>query len=89
MVVGIDHSKKIIKDLGIVSCGVIRIVKRGLGLRSIAHILGMLDEVKDVLEMAPRALPELADIDPVEAGQLAQAAYQVVLEVVRVAAEPV
>lgn len=79
---GIVKSKEVLADLGVVAVGVIGIVKAGLGLRSITKLLAILDEAKDVIENAPKALPELADVDAAEAGELATVCYNLVKSVV-------
>lgn len=79
---GIDHSKKVIAELGAVAVAVVGIAKRGVGLGALRQLFVVLEDVKGLLVDAPKALPELADVDPAEAGELATACYVLVKSVV-------
>lgn len=79
----IDHSKKMIMDLGKLVGDGVQIVKHGVGLGSIYQIFQVIADVKELIMEAPHALPELRDIDSQEAGELASAAYEMVKHIIQ------
>jgi hypothetical protein len=85
--VGIDNTLKVLADLQIVSCDLIKVLKKGVGLGSLKVLLGMLDEIKSIAVNAPKALPELNDIDKDEAGRIASASYVLVRAIIAAVAE--
>jgi hypothetical protein len=77
--VGIDKTLKTVADLQKLAVDGISLVKAGpIGFGSLARLFGILSDIKDVANDAQGALPELKDVDAVEAGQLAAAAYVLV-----------
>lgn len=82
MSLGIEHSKKVLADLGAIAVAGIEIAKKGGGLGALKQIFVLIEDVKGLISEAPLALPELKDVDSVEAGQLATAAYDLVKSVI-------
>lgn len=82
MVLGLDHSKKMLADFGIIAVDVIKLVKHGVGLGAIREILALMQDVKAAIKEAPLALPELKSIDGAEAAELAECAYDLVKQVI-------
>lgn len=82
MAIGIDKTLETLEDVGELVVDVLELAKRGVGLGSLARLLEILRDVQAVGTDAPAALPELTDIDPVEAGRLATAAYVQVKRIV-------
>lgn len=82
-VVGIQHTKKILSDLGDVALAAVGIVKaHGSIIGSISKLYEVLKNVKDIIAEAPQALPELKDIDSAEAGEIASLTYGLVRSLV-------
>ncbi len=81
-VLGIENSKRVIAELGEIAVTVIGIAKRGIGLGSLRQLLAVLEDVKELASAAPKALPELTDVDAKEAGELATASYVLVKSIV-------
>jgi hypothetical protein len=73
--VGIAHTKQVLGDIQTISVELVKIFKGGIGFRSIPALLGLLDEVRRIATEAPKALPELKDIDAAEAGEISTQAY--------------
>ncbi len=82
LVLGVDNSKRVLVELGQVAVGGILIIKKGIGLNSISKLLAMAGDVKELIALAPKALPELKDVDAKESGELAEVAYAVVRDIV-------
>lgn len=78
----IDHSKKVLADLGKVAVDGIHIAKHGVGIGALQDIFALMGDVKDLIAEAPKALPELQDMDAKEAAEMAQAAYEMVKAVI-------
>ena len=78
---GIDKTLEVFDDLGNLAAAGVRIAKSGLGIASFGQILKVLENVKELLQDAPLALPELMDLDAVESAKLGQAAYGMVKKV--------
>lgn len=78
-VLGIEHTKKFIEDLQELSVGLVKVVKK----RQYLALLGLIGEVKDLVEGAPKVLPELGDISAAEAGEIAAKSYVLIQSVVK------
>lgn len=79
---GIAKSVETIQDVGEVVVDVATLVKGGVSLGNLGHLLAILNDVKELIADARQALPELADVDAAEAGQLATAAYTQIKRIV-------
>lgn len=79
---GIEHSKKVLVDLGKLAADGIQIAKHGIGFGAIKQVLSMVEEAKDLIVEAQAAFPELKDLDSAEAGELATACYDLVKGVI-------
>lgn len=79
---GIDHSKKVVEDLGKLVMDAIPIAKHGVGIGAISQLFTILADVKDLLAEAPQALPELKDMDSAKAGELSSVCYEMVRRVI-------
>lgn len=79
---GIDHSKKVLVDLGKLAADGIHIAKHGIGLGSLKQLWSMVDEAKDLIIEAQAAFGELKDLDSQESGQLASACFDLVKGVI-------
>jgi len=82
MVVGVEKSKETLADLAELACDGIDLFKKGIGLGSFGKIVEILADVKELIADAPLALPELADLNAVEAAELGAAAYVAVKKIV-------
>ncbi len=82
MTVGIDKTLETLDDVGELVADAITLVKRCIGLGSLPRLLEILRDVQELAQDAPSALPELTDVDPVEAGKIATAAYIQVKKIV-------
>ncbi len=76
--VGVEHSCEFIKDLQELAVGLVRVVKK----KQYLALLGLIGEVKDLVEGAPKVLPELSDLEPAEVGVLSAASYSLVRSVI-------
>lgn len=79
---GIQHSLEVVQDLGRLATTGIELAKHGVGLRSLRKLWDMAEDAKELFDDARAALPELKDLDPEEAGQLARECYLVVRKVI-------
>lgn len=79
--VGIEHALKSVDAVKALVIDGVKVAKDGLSLSDLPALFKVLNDVKNVLDHAPQALPELKDLDPTEAGQLTTAAYQAVQEI--------
>lgn len=77
----IDHSKKVLADLGDMVSKIAQLVKHFSVLKAMSELKAMESDMKDLFAQAPLALPELKDLDAQSAVQLAEAAYVMVQEV--------
>lgn len=82
MITGVDHTKKTLLALGELTCDVISIVRDGAGFGSIKKAFEVLSEAKILIQEAPLALPELADLDAKECADLGAIAYSTVKRIV-------
>ena len=78
MSLGIDHSKKVLADLGKLAADGIKVAKHGVGLGSLKQLFDILAEAKDLVVEAQAAFPEIKDLDSKESGELASACYDLV-----------
>ncbi len=79
---GIDKTLETLEAVGELVVDVVDLMKKGVGLGSLARLLGVLHDLSLIGEDAPGALPELADVDSAEAGRIATTAYVVVKRIV-------
>lgn len=79
---GIDKTLETLDDVGELVADAVTLVKRGVGLGSLPRLLEILRDVQALAEDAPAALPELKDVDAVEAGRIATSAYTQVKKIV-------
>lgn len=70
-----------IDDVGELVVDVIAIVRRGVGLGSVARLLEVVSDLTELADDAPKALPELVDLDAAEAGQIAAASYALIKKI--------
>lgn len=86
MALGIVKTLEVISDLkalAVDGIGLAKSATRGpIGWPALlAAVVKVAGDVKDLVADAPEALPELKEVDPAEAGQLATAAYGLVKDV--------
>lgn len=79
---GIQHSKQVIADLGKLAVDGIALVKKSSGLGEIRAVLALMGDFKALVSDARSALPELKELDAQEAAQLAEQSYEAVRAVV-------
>lgn len=82
MVVGLEHSKKILADLADLLLEGISVAQHGVGIGAIRQIMALVADMKDLLIEAPLAFPELEKMDAAEAQELAKAAYELFKNIV-------
>lgn len=82
MVQSIDHSKKVIADIGVIIVDAVQIAKHLSVLTALPKLYEAFGSVKEIVAEAPLALPELKDLSSDEAGQLAAAAYDLVKKII-------
>lgn len=78
--VGIVETKKTFVEISELVADAIALAHGGFS--SIGKIWEILGDVKELAASAPKALPELADIDQAEAAELAAVAYQCVKKII-------
>lgn len=81
MVLGIDHTKKVVLSIGALVVQGVGIAKNGVGLTTLPKLLSILQSVKSLSSEAQAALPELKDVDANEASELVSVVYGVVKDV--------
>lgn len=79
---GIEHAKKTLEGLAELTCDAISIVRKGGGLSAVKKAFEVLSDVKVLIEEAPQALPELADLSGEECAELGASAYVAVKRIV-------
>ncbi len=82
MALGIVKTLEVIEDLGSIAQIAIKIAKEGLSFGSIGNLLQIAKDVNELIKDVPGALPELSDLDSVEAAKIGEAAYGLVKKVV-------
>lgn len=82
MSTGIAHVKLTLSGLLKLACDGIGLVKGGVSFGSVQKVLALVGDVKQLLENAPGALPELQDLDAAEVGELGSLAYAGVIQIV-------
>lgn len=82
MSLSIDKTIKSLDDLGELVLDVMALVKRGIGLGSLASLVEAVSDLRELSEDLPGALPELADLDASEAARIAAAAYSQLQKIV-------
>lgn len=80
--VGIEKSKAVIEAIGELVSDGISLAKGGIGFGSIGKIIEVIRDLKDVMENAAGALPEVKDLDPKESGELLELCYKMVLKAI-------
>ncbi len=78
-VVGIDHSKKVLAELGEMAVDLVDVAKHG---KSLKVIWDLFEKGKDLMKEASKSLPEVKDLQADEAKELVELAYKVVKDVV-------
>ena len=79
---GVEHAVKSVEAIKVLVIDGFKMAKDGISFGDLPALFKMLGDVKDLVDHAPDALPELKDLDPVEAGQLTEAAYKAVQEII-------
>lgn len=82
MIVGVVHSKRMLQDVADLAIIGVGIAKKGISIGSLLALGNVLIKVRNIIVEAPQALPELADLDSQESGELAAAAYSAVKAIV-------
>lgn len=77
VLVSIDGIKKLVVDATVM-------VKDGISFGDLPLLFKVLSDLKVLVDNVPDALPEIKDLDPVEAGKVTEAAYVAVKEVLAV-----
>ena len=80
--VGIEKSLEVFEDLEKLGVELVKIAKNGLGLGSMFRVLEILKNAAELVKDAQGAIPELADLDPKESGQLAERAFVLVKNII-------
>jgi len=80
--VGIEHSKKVLVDIGKMSLDVIQIVKHFSVWTVISKMGDILVEGKALIEEAKSSLPELQDLNEEEVKELTSQAYIMVKKII-------
>ncbi len=75
---GIEQTSKFLEELQELTVGLVKVVKK----RQYLLLLGLIGDVKGVIESAPRALPELSDLTADEVGDISAKAYVLVRSVI-------
>lgn len=78
MALGIEHSKKVLVDLGKIAADGIYLAKHGVGIGSLKQLWDMVAEAKDIIVEGKASFPELKDLDAAESAELATAAFDLV-----------
>lgn len=78
----IDHSQKVLADLGDIVSNGIEIFKNGIGLGSLKKVFALEKEFKDLIAEAKQAMPELKDLDPSEVQLLLASSYALVKKII-------
>lgn len=79
---GIDHSEKVIEDLGDLIVNGIEISKTGIGFGMMRKLGAIANEMVSLVCEAPLVLPELTDLSKEEAGKLMESSYVMVCKVI-------
>lgn len=82
MALGVEHSRKVLKEVGELAEGLIDLVKHRTVIGMVFALPSVLGDVKDLVAAAPKALPELGDIDQAEASLIAGDAYALVRRII-------
>lgn len=78
----IKDSVESVKALKSLILSVIEITKDGLNLADLPKAISVIGDIKDLVEHAPEALPELRDLSAEEAGELGAAVYDMVKAII-------
>jgi hypothetical protein len=76
--IGIQKTLEVFDDLGGLAVAGIGIAKSGISLGSLMKIAEIIKNAKELIEDVPQALPELMDLDAMEASKVGQASYMLV-----------
>ena len=83
----IDVTKKIIEVMGDVAVFVAQAVKEGWKSAHMFQLMGMMNQVVDIVKDREEILPELKDIDKDEAAEITGMLYDYVREIVVLATQ--
>lgn len=78
---GIDNIIKTINGVRELALDGIVLAKEGIGLRNLGKALEVLSDFRLLVDVGPKALPEMQDLDGPEAAQVGAAAYVAVKDV--------
>lgn len=79
---GIQETLETIQALKELVVDAIDVSKGGITFSDLAKLFEIIGDLKDLADSAPKALPELKDLDAGEIGQISAAAYQALREIV-------
>ncbi len=80
---GIDETIKSLAELSKLTTDLVGVIKAGgFRLSVLPAVFDMASEIKALVKDIPAALPELADLDAAEAGQVGAAAFSLVKQVI-------
>lgn len=74
VLVSVDGVKKLVVDA-------VTLVKDGISFSDLPQLFKVLNDLKVLVDNVPASLPELKDLDPAESGQVAEASYKAVQEI--------
>lgn len=81
----IDVSKQLLQECGDLGVFVAKAVKHGFQIQDIFQLVQMISSLVAFIKSGPQLLPELKDLDQSEAGQLAELAYQMAMNIYQAA----
>ena len=84
---GVEKSLEVIEGIKVLVTEGSDLLKNGISLSKLGKLISIVGLVQELVMDAKAALPELGDIDSMEAGKLTEASYKAVQEIVKAIAK--
>ena len=79
---GVEKTKQTVESLAALVADVVAVAHGGLNMNSLPKLFEIINDIRRIVEAAPGAFPELAELDAHEASELGGIAYMSITEMV-------
>ncbi len=79
---GVDKTKKTVESLSSLVADIVAIIQGGLTINAMPKIFEIINDIRQLIESAPGAFPELQELEALEASELGASAYHAIQKII-------